>query len=344
MSQAQLEATLRKAALLGDADALGRVIETGVNVDAACDQGVNALMNASSNDHTECVRMLLQAGANVHSVNSFQQNALMYAAHKNKHRSIRLLLEGGANVHTVDIFGNNVLMHIGRDCGDVLRALLDAGADVNGVNLSGYSVLGDAIWHRKSICTIRTMLEGGANVHYVTPEGESVLMTALRTPPVRNEDLMRILLLAGASVNHTDNSGQNAIHYVPRCCAEHATGYTTMLIQAGIDVLNRDENGRTMLQKIPRDMLPDRKKFQRLIAQLVAAGDRNWACVPVPCDGIEIAFVPTYKNAREELLELFRRLHPELQLVARATMRVLHRHLNEEALRIKIMNEVFLML
>jgi hypothetical protein len=77
---------------------------------------------------------------------------------------------------------------------------------------------------------------------------------------------------------------------------------------------------------------------------LVAAGDRQWACVPSPCPGLESALLSVWKEAPQELGQLAARLEPEVKRRIRAALCTLHhaspRHL-PEAIRMRLLNESF---
>jgi hypothetical protein len=85
----------------------------------------------------------------------------------------------------------------------------------------------------------------------------------------------------------------------------------------------------------------------RSTALLVAAGERQWACVPTPCPGLQAALIPVWKKAPketvdEDLRQLFERLELEVQFWLQEALRALHHGARpfdsmEEPLRMKIL-------
>lgn len=58
---------------------------------------------------------------------------------------------------------------------------------------------------------------------------------------------------------------------------------------------------------------------------LVAAGDHQWDLVPTPCPGLEAALPAVWRNAPEELSQLFQHLEVPAQACIRTALLALHR-------------------
>jgi ankyrin repeat protein len=82
----------------------------------------------------------------------------------------------------------------------------------------------------------------------------------------------------------------------------------------------------------------------RIIAMLVAAGDRQWAHVPSPCPGLESALLSVWKETPQELPELAARLDSEVKRRIQAALCVLHhaspKHLPDH-IRMRLLDEAF---
>ena len=94
------------------------------------------------------------------------------------------------------------------------------------------------------------------------------------------------------------------------------------LLDAGCDPLLRDGDRETPLHRLYCDGFhgSDEDYFQVFTA-LVAAGDRSWQYVPIPCPGIEAAMESVWENAPGELPELLKRMENPPQTM----MQLFHR-------------------
>jgi len=71
---------LHHAALTGNVDLVKRLLDSGVNVDAANEHGVTALHLASANAHCSVLHVLATRGADVDAVDNEGNTAMHYAA------------------------------------------------------------------------------------------------------------------------------------------------------------------------------------------------------------------------------------------------------------------------
>ena len=114
------------------------------------------------------------------------------------------------------------------------------------------------------------------------------------------------------------------------------------LLAAGADPCAVENTGRTAMANICSIEYYNRSYKYRVATLVVAAGDRSWNHVPIPCPGLETALVVVWKTTpkatvTQELAQLFRRLEPGVQAKVQATLRALHHGGLPEALRMAVL-------
>lgn len=181
--------------------------------------------------------------------------------------------------------------------------------------------------------TARNVTAGHAStpLHSVAERGRVDLLREFLAQPGVNVNAKNRLL--GSTALHVAAMNKN-----PEC-PEYAA-----LLEAGADPLVHDNKGRTPLVVLSQH--PPNLAYaghiasrNRIAALLVAAGDRRWHCLPWPCPGLEIALLPVWKQAPQELGHLFHRLDPAKQAWLRASLRALHRGGLPEHLRMAVLAE-----
>ncbi len=124
------EITLRVAARSCDAKIVKAMLDAGVNVDGADEQGNTPLMESMVCESIEVPQILLDAGADVNARNALGHTALMSAAEFGNADVARLLVARGADVNLRNRHGGSAL-HVAAYNGHlpVVRLLVEAGAD-----------------------------------------------------------------------------------------------------------------------------------------------------------------------------------------------------------------------
>ncbi|MCW3051163.1 MAG: hypothetical protein JWN14_333 [Chthonomonadales bacterium] len=114
----------------GAYDAILRtLLQRGAVVDAREEQGLTALIYASSSENTTMAQTLLQHGANVNANAGHGQTALMTAAYDGRIEILRTLLQHGAVVDARDEQGSTALVYAARGGHEAcVRLLLKNGA------------------------------------------------------------------------------------------------------------------------------------------------------------------------------------------------------------------------
>jgi ankyrin repeat protein len=234
---------LLQATESGDVDAIRKLIGTGVDVDAADEWGVTALMVAASKGNSEIAQLLIEQGANVNRtcvhINAVYQvsiraavkrlgealgspvatvfvppetpdptTALMVTAYHGHIEVARLLIDAGAQLNIAKGKGITALI-IAASCGysDHARLLVDAGADVDLADDSGRTALYFASW-KGHLEIVSLLIAAGANVNARTTGGWTALMAAAN---FGNTEMARLLIETGADVNFRNEQGHTAL-------------------------------------------------------------------------------------------------------------------------------------
>ena len=146
------------AAQAGDIGAVDKMLQAGVNVNAAAAWPITALELATQNGHAEVVRLLISARAdvNVRAIGRWTP-----------------LMKAGA-----------------RGYGDITRLLIAAGADVNAVNKNGDTalILASRNGHAR---VVHILLKSGANPSIENRCGETALHYAIQAQNKLIRDLIR---------------------------------------------------------------------------------------------------------------------------------------------------------
>lgn len=117
------------AARLGDTSQLAKLLERGVDVNAADARGTTLLMLAARDGHLATVRVLLQRKAQLDARNQAGDSALMLAVLHDHGEVVEALLQAGAQVDQDGWTALHYAAFEGRDA--LFDRLLEAGADVN---------------------------------------------------------------------------------------------------------------------------------------------------------------------------------------------------------------------
>lgn len=177
-----MEEELRQEAQHGAVDALRRLLNSGVDINAANEGGFTALHLASMSGNLEMVRLLLQNGANINASERFGHTAL----------------------HRVSM-NQSQLYEIVR----IARLLIENGANFNATTRSGWSALLVALNNGKD-GIVNLLLKKEVNVHASTEHGVTALLMASRSGKVK---LVHHLLKRGANVNASSKpDGETPLH------------------------------------------------------------------------------------------------------------------------------------
>ena len=177
----ELVAAIRDA----DAQAVGKLIEAGADVNARDAEGNTPLILASFYAGPRCVELLLEKGADPNAANRSGVTALIRAA--TNYEKTRLLMDAGAKVgvRTADL-GNTPLILAARRAGNsrTVQLLLERGAGAAERDKAGISpIMAGAA--SGDLETVRLLLDAGAKAGDFPETNDSRAATraaGLRTP------------------------------------------------------------------------------------------------------------------------------------------------------------------
>ncbi|MDR2011436.1 MAG: ankyrin repeat domain-containing protein [Rhodanobacter sp.] len=246
------------AAVVGDIDAVDRLLELGFSLEAEDAQGATALIRAAGSGHAALVVRLIEAGADVAHVTHSGIHALGVAVSAKREAIVRILLSNGVAPDLRLIGGSTALMiAVARSQQRTAEALLEAGADANASDERGNVPLhaaaqyafdsGDTAGARD---LIELLLRAGARIdarNQADQDALLILLGARAQPgvPCDAEHLLRLaqlLLQQGAKANTQDQRGVSPLH----ACAMHGLlGCTRLLKSSGAMPDLTDHFGRT---------------------------------------------------------------------------------------------------
>ncbi len=129
------------------------LIEAGAYLDQGTSFGTAAIFHAASgpDESTEALQLLIEEGTEIENHNDTDgRSPLQQATIENLTAKVRLLLDAGADVHYEDHDGRTAIFYAcmadGEPDEDIVRMLLDRGADPLWTNLNGTT----PIYHARS--------------------------------------------------------------------------------------------------------------------------------------------------------------------------------------------------
>lgn len=175
---------LHRAAALGDAVEITRLLAQGADLEARDANGRTPLHVAVHGSHGEAARALVRGGARVNALDAQRYDVVTIAAVKNDLAMLRLALALGASARNVTSpYEGTALIaaaHLGHV--EVVQELIAAGAPLDHVNNLGWTavmetvVLGDG--GRRHVAILRALVGAGANAGIPDRQGRSALAHA----------------------------------------------------------------------------------------------------------------------------------------------------------------------
>lgn len=246
------------AAMVGDADAVRRLIDLGLPVDAVDAQGCTALLRAAGGGHLAVVDLVLARGANARHAASSGATPLSAAVSMRQVDIVSALLDADAPIEQRLPGGVSVLM-LAAALGlpDVVSRLLAAGADEQAVDDKGLSALHCAAQfgftardRSRLLALYDSLLLAGAPVDQVAGMELTPLLLQLGAGATAGTGCDEQVVLAGVerlldegvSIQARDARGFGPLHLA----ALHGLPLLVQrLLRAGADPDMRDALGRT---------------------------------------------------------------------------------------------------
>lgn len=246
------------AAAAGDLDAVARLLELGLPIDATDAQGATALIRAAGSGHAALVVHLLDAGADTRCVSRSGMHCLAAAVAARREAVVRTLLERGVPAD-LPIAGGGSALTLAAALGEpaIVDALLESGARADAADEAGVTPLQALAQHAfgggdgaRVRAVLERLLQAGARLDACNEEGQDALLVLLgaRSQPGTSCDAEQILSLAeyllqlGASVHTQDRRGVGVLH----ACALHGLlGCARLLKAHGASIHAQDAFGRS---------------------------------------------------------------------------------------------------
>jgi ankyrin repeat protein len=255
-------ADLPAAAQLGDADAVAKLIDLGINVDAPDAQGASALLRAAGAGHADIVAFLLDRGADLGQAAPSGATPLSAAVTARRADVTEALLDRGVPVDQ-RMPGDGTVLMIAAALGypDLLASLLARGADANAQDERGkrplHAAAQFAFTGRDTVRarqTLELLIGKGAELDARDAKSSTALHTLLGANAAPGsvgdqqhlQALLSLFLVGRADVNVQDERGVSPLH----ACAMHGLILPARaLLAARADPEAVDSMGRT-----PRDV------------------------------------------------------------------------------------------
>jgi hypothetical protein len=138
----EAESEFRSAAANGDVQKLNKLAKSGVNMNAAGNDGNTAFTAAILNRNTECVKALISLKANINQFDGHGETPLMKASLSGRLEIVRLLIDANADLNAGTKYGKTALMFaIDQRHVEIIQTLIEAGADINARDSVGQTAL-----------------------------------------------------------------------------------------------------------------------------------------------------------------------------------------------------------
>lgn len=252
------EADVPAAAMTGDTDAVRRLIDLGLPVDAVDAQGCTALLRAAGSGHLAVVTHLLGRGADPQRAANSGATPLSAAVSMRQTEIVAALLAAGAQIEHRLPGGVTVLMlACALGLPDIVARLLAAGADVHANDDQGLAALHCAALYGftardkiRLLALLDTLLLAGADPDYLAGGRVSPLLMLLGARAEPGTACDEQVVLAGVerlldedvALDVADQRGFGPLHLA----ALHGLPLLVQrLLRAGADSDRRDALNRT---------------------------------------------------------------------------------------------------
>lgn len=215
--------TYYAAAMSGDVAAVARYVEdmSPLDVDAADEVGMTALLWASLRGHTDIITTLLQAGADPDGFNNGLNSPLLLAASRGHAEAVAILLDHGANPTVRNIKDRDALFmavlfgHRSKGLINILKVLHFHGIQLNAKDSTGASPLHECA-SRNLPRPVQLLVDAGADVNSQHGRTGITPLQAACSVKFPDPETVRSLLDKGAHPNWKDTANNTAFDTVIR--------------------------------------------------------------------------------------------------------------------------------
>ena len=230
-----------------DIDAIGVLLNAGSNPNIGKDNGDTCLHYAVEGGcGKEVLKALITHGANINATRKNKVTTLMIVCKNQNVEAADLLLNAGANPAIADADGNTCLHYaVSEDCSkEILETITNHGADVNATNNKNHTALMMACGKR-NVDAFNVLLNAGADTSVVSLYGNTWLHLAVLGSC--NKGILQGIVNYGVDVNAVNNEGSTALMLA---CETGQMASVTVLLEAGTDTAIFDVHGDTCLHKL----------------------------------------------------------------------------------------------
>lgn len=189
--------------LCEDINILAYLVENGISLNTASDEGKTILMTACERNNVELAKYLIRNNVNLSRKNSSGETALMIALENEKTDVAKLLINEDINLNEQDHSGNTALMIAAKKSNfEIVKLLVDKGANPYTGKQSGALKLCISAILNDSERAKNLLLYYGINVDSLLEENyEEDITPIMIAAKSNNYDVAKVLIENGADLN-----------------------------------------------------------------------------------------------------------------------------------------------
>lgn len=208
------------------------LLENGINIPAKYD--LHPLLHASLVGFAEIVKILIDSGIDINIVDDEGKTALMHASKGGKDYIVELLVNKGADVNIVNKDNRTALIYgawrsHNNQCENIVKTLLHAKANVNIKDLNNKSALSYIIGYPKKKKIVMLLLDNNANIKDASNGIFHLVQQEFCDKYEKALEYMEYLIDKGIDVNISDEDGNTLLMYA--CGYNRYGSYSTMITE-----------------------------------------------------------------------------------------------------------------